>query len=184
MLREAGGDPRAAKAERQAAARREPDTVADVVNRFLARLTDKGRAPSYVENTKRNFENHFILEWGKRDIRTVTVRDVADLLRDVKTKPEKAGDKERPRGGRIAANRVLSAVQGLFNFARREGLIELSPAELADRVGKETRRERTLTAAEIAAVWQATKDLDDPFGPFFRLCLLTGQRREEVARMK
>jgi integrase len=53
-----------------------------------------------------------------------------------------------------------------------------------ERPGEETQRERTLTADEIAAVWSGADTLGYPFGPYFQLALLTGQRRDEVARMR
>jgi hypothetical protein len=43
-----------------------------------------------------------------------------------------------------------------------------------------TERERVLSDAEIAEVWAAADRLAYPFGPFFKLAILTLQRREEV----
>ena len=42
-------------------------------------------------------------------------------------------------------------------------------------------RERVLADRELAVVWKAADTLGDPFAPFFRLLILTGQRRSEVA---
>jgi integrase len=44
-------------------------------------------------------------------------------------------------------------------------------------------RDRVLSDEELAALWQATGSIGHPFGPLFRLLILTGQRREEVAGM-
>nr|WP_281384777.1 site-specific integrase [Novosphingobium piscinae] len=44
-------------------------------------------------------------------------------------------------------------------------------------------RDRVLTDDELAAVWSAAVDLRDPYGAFYRLLILTGQRREEVSGM-
>lgn len=41
--------------------------------------------------------------------------------------------------------------------------------------------ERTLSDNELAEVWRATESLGYPFGPFFQLLILTGQRLREVA---
>jgi integrase len=48
----------------------------------------------------------------------------------------------------------------------------------------EQSRDRVLSDEELALVWQGTDDLGWPFGPLFKLLLLTGQRRAEVAAMR
>ena len=48
----------------------------------------------------------------------------------------------------------------------------------------ECKRERTLSADEIPLVWAAAGGLGYPFGQFFKIALVTGQRREEVAGMR
>lgn len=45
-------------------------------------------------------------------------------------------------------------------------------------------RDRVLTDDELAEVWSAVGQLADPWGPFYRLAILTGQRREEVAALR
>ena len=45
-------------------------------------------------------------------------------------------------------------------------------------------RDRQLTKDEIKSLWCATEQMEYPFCPFYRLLLLTGQRREEVAGME
>ena len=80
MLSE-GKDPAAAKAATKEAAAQAPDTVAKLVDQFIKRsLEAKGRAPRYIQETRRNFGNHVVPRWGERDIRTITRRDVTDLL--------------------------------------------------------------------------------------------------------
>jgi integrase len=44
-------------------------------------------------------------------------------------------------------------------------------------------RDRELTENEIRWLWSATENIGQPFGPLVRLLLLTGARREEIARM-
>jgi integrase len=55
---------------------------------------------------------------------------------------------------------------------------------MAEAPGEETSRERVLTDREIAVVWSAANSIPYPFGPFIQVCVLTGQRRSEVARMQ
>ena len=185
---QAGTDPGAAKAEAKAEAARAPDTIANVVELFIKRsLEAKGRAPRYIEETRRSFRLHVLSRWGDRDITTISRRDVIGLLDQVMDHGStvRADDKRKKvPGGPIAANRTLSAIRALFNFALRRGIIESTPVALVERPGEETQRERTLTADEIAAVWSGADTLGYPFGQYFQLALLTGQRRDEVARMR
>jgi integrase len=63
---------------------------------------------------------------------------------------------------------AASPVQGLMRG-------ELAPAE---DVG------RSLTDDELRAVWQAAGEIGYPFGPYYRLLILTGQRRNEWAEAR
>lgn len=40
--------------------------------------------------------------------------------------------------------------------------------------------DRALTDDELRAIWRATDRMTYPFGPYFKLMILTGQRRNEV----
>jgi integrase len=184
-----GKDPTAAKTEAKAAAARAPDTIANVVELFIKRgLELKHRAPRYIEETRRNFRNHVLPRWGERDIKSITRRDVIELLDAVMDHGSvvKRGDGKRHTapGGPISANRTLAAIRALFNFALRRGIIDSTPVALVERPGEETSRDRTLNADETRAVWQAADGVGYPFGAFFRLALLTAQRRDEVAGMR
>src|SRR3546814_704656 len=45
-------------------------------------------------------------------------------------------------------------------------------------------RERNLSMDELRRVWDAAGDMGYPFGPMYRLLILTGQRRSEVAELE
>ena len=184
-----GKDPAADRAETKAAAARAPDTVANVVDLFIRRsLEAKNRAPRYVTETRRNFDLHVLPRWEGRDIKTITKRDVIDLLDSIADGGAKVkgpdGKRRTVKGGPIAANRTLAAVKACFNFAVRRGILEASPVALVERPGAETERERALSDDEIRALWPLMGAMGYPFGGFLRLALLTGQRRGEVAGMR
>jgi integrase len=160
--------------EQKTAARRTPDNIEAVTEDFVQRyLVGKGRAKSYIEDARAIFANHVLPRWRGRDIKTITRRDVIELL-------DAISDAGKP----IAANRTLAAVRKLFNWALQRGIIDASPGALVEMPGAERKRERTLAADEIRAVWTAAGELGYPFGEFFRIALVTGQRREEVAQMR
>src|SRR5215472_5191586 len=166
-----GGDP---AEDQKSAARRRPDNIEAVSEDFIQRfLAGKGRAKSYIEDARATFANHVLPRWRGRDIKTITRRDVIELL-------DAISDAGKP----IAANRTLAAIRKLFNWALQRGIIDASPVALVEMPGVERRRERTLSPDEIRVVWAAAGELGYPFGHFFRMALATGQRREEVAHMR
>ena len=57
-------------------------------------------------------------------------------------------------------------------------VIGSSPRSL---IGAKQPRQRTLSDAELRALWQASETIGYPFGPLYRLLLLTGARKSEVA---
>jgi integrase len=160
--------------EQKAAARRSYDDIEAVTENFIQRyLEGKGRAKSYIDDTRATFANHVLPGWRGRDIKTITRRDVIELIDGIV-------DAGKP----VAANRTLAAVRKLFNWAVQRGIIETSPVALVEMPAAERKRERTLAPDEIRVIWAATDQLGYPFGHFFRMALATGQRREEVAQMR
>ena len=82
--------------------------------------------------------------------------------------------------GAVSANRFRATVSSFFNWAAREGLIDINPAAFTNK-RSETPRDRVLADDEIRAIWAALP-LGD-FGDIIRLLLLTGQRRGEIAEL-
>ena len=165
-----GLDPGAAKQ----AGRRAPDTVENVVDEFIRRhLEAQRRSPSYIKETRRIFEKHMLPRWRGRDIKSITRRDVLDLL-----------DTIADAGTPVMANRTLSAVRKLFNWAISRDVVEVSPVARVGKPGAETRRERSLSDDEIRLLWQVLEEVGYPFGPFLRFALVTAQRKGEIASLR
>jgi integrase len=183
-----GDDPQVQKEqERAQAAAPRPDTFADIVRAFLTMLAKKDRADRYVVETGRNLANHVVPRWGGLALSEISRKDVIAMLDDIAengTLRLVDGKKVRASGGGIAANRVLAGVRAMFNFAIRRGLVDVNPCTLVERPGHEAARDRTLSKDEIRELWPAFAALAYPFGVFFQICLLTGQRRGEVAGMR
>jgi integrase len=179
-------------AERQAEIANK-DTVAAVVEAYLADLAKrpkkKGgmRAPRYIEETRRNFGNHVLPRWATLNVRDITRRDVGDLLESVMDEGstvKQPGKRRTMPGGKIAANRTLAAIRAMFNYAMRRGIIDTTPVAMVEPPAVEKPRDRTLAPPEIAAIWKAAAGMSYPFGPYFRLALVLGQRRNEIAGMR
>ena len=87
-------------------------------------------------------------------------------------------------GKAVTAGRTMAYARACFAWGKRRGKVSENPfAELPIAAGA-TDRERALSDGEIAEVWAAADTLGYPFGPFYKLLILTLQRREEVAGMR
>ena len=166
---ENGGDPRAAKREGR---ERPSDLFEDVADLFVERYAKK--ANKGWKETERIFRKYVNPRWGRRRLGSISRADVVSLLDDV-----------QDAHGLYMANRVLAQVRKLFNWALVErALIEATPIVPGmARIG-EKKRDRVLDDSEITELLSVWDSLGYPFGPLFKLLLVTGQRRSEVAGMR
>jgi integrase len=83
--------------------------------------------------------------------------------------------------GPVAADRARSTLSAMFAWAIGEGLCDVNPVVGTNKASEDKPRERTLTDAELAAVWNTTPESD--YGRIVRLLMLTAQRRDEIASL-
>jgi integrase len=175
-LIEKGVDPKAEEARQRAAAlRQQRHTFAAVAAEFLDRHA-AGLKKS-VE-ARRIIEQEFVKRWGPRPITDILPEEVAAAIRAIVK-----------RGAPYQAHNALGYIRRLFNWAigTHEFGIDESPVERLkpkDLIGKRESRDRVLTDDELRAVWKAADGLGYPYGPLFRLLILSGQREREVADMR
>jgi integrase len=92
---------------------------------------------------------------------------------------------DKLQGRSHASARVLFAdIRPIFAWALDRAAIEVNP--IAGMRGPQPldARDRVLSDEEIKAFWEAASELSWPFENVFKVLLLTGQRREEVAGMR
>jgi Arm DNA-binding domain/Phage integrase central domain len=82
------------------------------------------------------------------------------------------------------ANRALSAIKKLLNWALNRGMIDVNPIAGQRMPTKECARDRILSDDEIERLICAAKVEGHPFGIIYLVLLLTGQRRGEVSAMR
>jgi integrase len=167
-----GKDPAVARKATQAAASANPDR--DLIRQLSATFVDrycKPRNRSWAE-VERQFKAEINPKWGARRVQDIKKRDVLDLL-----------DGIVDRGSPVTANRVFATLRKFFNWLVERDVLESSPCAGVKKPTAEHSRDRILTDDEIKLFWKATAWFEYPFGPIWRLLLLTGQRREEVAGM-
>lgn len=171
-----GIDPKAEEArERAAAQRRQVNTFAAVAAEFLER-----HAAGLKKNAEANriINGEFVKRWGAWPITDIMPEEIAASIRAIVK-----------RGSPYQAHNALGYIRRLFNWAigthefgiRTSPVAQLKPKDL---IGKREARERTLSDDELYAVWSATGEMGYPYGPVFRLLILTGQREREVAEMR
>jgi integrase len=153
--------------------RRLKTTFASVADEFIAYIHNKLklRTAAVMEH---NLRKTFIKRWGARPITEITSSDVSRVIGD-------AVDRE----AKYQAFHDLALIRRLFNWAigtDRYGL-EANPCRrlnTEDLIGERLARDRVLTDDELRALWRATDGLGYPYGPLYRLLLLTGLRLGEV----
>ena len=151
----------------------ESDIFRDIAAQFVERHVKRNTRVSSARETERLLNKEVLPKWGKKRVQDITKRHVLDLLEDIVV-----------RGGGLTANRALSAIRKLFNWATQQDIIDVSPVARIRPLLIERSRDRILSNEEIRWLWKACECVGYPFGPFVQLLLLTGQRRREVAGMR
>lgn len=165
-----GRDPAGEKREAEAA--KEPAQAATV--EALVGQYDKEHL-STIRSGKsvRRYLDRFAVEhWGTRDVRSITAQEVRELLSKAAATP-------------ILRNRLHSYLRHWFNWCvDPHGVLPVSPMVAVKRPQKrEESKDRVLSDDEIRWFWKACEKVGEPWGPFGKVLLLTGQRLNEVAKM-
>ncbi len=95
-----------------------------------------------------------------------------------------AVDRKAQEGRRPYANRIRAALIAFANWAFLRGYADEPIGAGIGKATKERARDRVLSLDEVRDIWRSTLDMGDLWGPFFRLMILTGQRRGEVSRLR
>jgi integrase len=162
-----GDDPR-----RSAAKLKNMSTFGAIIEDYLQRhVAGKRKA----KDVNREIRKELLPRWRNKPLASITRQDVIQLVDEIKD-----------RGAVYQAHNILGHVKTFFNWAIERGIygIEASPCDRmkpSRLIGPKHPRERILSDIEIAAFWKASGKLKYPIGPLFRMLLLTGQRKSEVA---
>ncbi len=112
--------------------------------------------------------DRMLAAWPSRDLRAIRKEDVVKLL-------DAAADR-----GASAENTTWQVCKAFFRFCETRLTDFRSPAATIRRPQKQTERDRVLTDAELATVWNAAKP-QNAEGRLCRMLILTGARRDEMA---
>jgi integrase len=158
-----------AQEKREARRRLAAGTFKEVAERYL--MTN-GRSNKSWSETRRLLEYDALPELGNKPMVTVTRADVATLLDNVAARKPSV------------ARALFAALRPMFRWAVDRGIVDVNPITDLRGPAPLPSRCRVLSADEIKTFWKAIERLGWPFYPIYRLLLLTGQRREEVAGMR
>jgi integrase len=125
------------------------------------------------KDTAGHLRNHLGRQLGERPIGAIARSDLISVV-----------DSMRQDGIAQGTNRMLAHTKRFFGWCVERGIIDRSPALDIRPPVKERSRDRVLTDYEIKRIWKATQEIEFPVGPAVQMLLLTGQRRDEVSRMR
>ena len=166
-----GTDPKEEEERKQRAAeRKRADSFDAALEAYSKRVLSKLRRGHIVEKELRKVFGEEA-DWSGKPLTSIERQDVIDALA------------EKPL---YQAHNLFSGLRAMFNWAIESGAygLEHSPC---DRIrpkrlfGERKPRQRVLTDAELRAFWRAAGQMAYPFGPLYRLLLLTGCRKSEIA---
>lgn len=137
-----------------------------------ASLHLKHRRPRYAAEAQRAIRLAFG-EYLKRPAAQLTRQEAITVL-----------DGLAHAGKAVMAGQTLAYARSCFGWAEKRGRVPSNPFAGLPIAPAGTERERVLADDELHEAWEAAGTLPYPFGPFYRLVILTLQRREEVAGMR
>jgi integrase len=162
-----GRDPAAEKLELRR--RQVVDRIDDLVEAFIADHVSKLRSGGELSRLLRR---ELILRWGARSVHDIKRRDISDLVFEAAV--------ER---GDHSAHKLLKTVKRFFSWCVGRAVLETSPGIGVKSPLKAASRDRVLTDEELARILRGARQIGGPYGAIIEFLILTGQRREEVARM-
>lgn len=121
-----------------------------------------------VSDYRRIIGRHF--DFGSKSLATITKADVIARLDKLKHVPS-----ER--------HHAFVAARAYFNWCVKQGMLEQSPIASIAPTTATPARDRLLSDAELATVYNHASTFSQPFGLLIRLLIHTGLRRSEVAHL-
>jgi integrase len=164
----AGRDPAAEK--REAKRRIMADRVEGLLEAFIAQRLSQNRSAAEISRLLRREVGK---PWAGRSIHEIGKRDVVEVISAIEQ-----------RGAPAAANKTLKSIKTFLRWCVGRAILDQSPAEGVPLPAREVARDRVLNDQELGQVILAARKIGGSYGGIVALLALTGQRREEVARLQ
>jgi integrase len=147
-------------------------TFATFWDEYMAKYSRIRKKERTIQEDEKTYRNYLSV-LATRKLSKITKQDCQKLHHELADKTSGA-----------TANRALAVLSSALGVAQDWGYMPDNPAKSVKRF-TETARDRYIQSDEMMPFWQAL--LDEPnrdFADFFMVCLLTGQRREDVLSMR
>jgi integrase len=155
--------------KREAKRRIVTDQVGDLLETYITQHVSQNRSAGEMSRLLRREVGR---PWGTRSIHEISKRDVVELISAIEQ-----------RGAPSAANKTLKSIKTFLRWSVGRAVLDQSPAEGIPLPTKEVARDRVLTDHELVQIVLGARKVGGPYGSIVEFLALTGQRREEVARM-
>ena len=148
---------------------RDADTIRELVENYLEKWARPRKRSAYED--ERILRKDVIPAWGHRKARSITRREVIDLL-----------DGIVERGAPIQANRTLAVIRRMFRWALSRDILDATPCAGIEAPSGERKRERVLSTEEISRFWHGLDHapMSEMVRLALRLQLVTAQRKGEL----
>lgn len=143
-------------------------TFAEALPRFIDE-NYRDKRESTKKEMNRSIRRHFFPKLHRHKMIEITDRDIGKCLDMIHARSEKL--------------HAFRAARAFFNWCAKppRRFLQLNPFQGYEAPGKDVRRSRVLSEAELAAVWKAA---NGPFGDMIKLLVLLGLRKGEASRMR
>ena len=158
-----------AQAKKEAREKLTGQTLKEAMERFLASNKRTGR---YWVHKQARLLGKDMEPLHGRPVASIKRSDVLAVIDKVKARSE------------AAARLLFVDLRPFFKWAVERELMETNPAAEMKPPAAAIKRDRVLEDHEVKAFWEAASDVSWPFASIYKLLLLTGARREEVAGMR
>lgn len=145
-----------------------PMTLKTAIDTFLT-VTELKTRPKTMEGYRGCFNRHFTPLFH-RSLRSLTTHELMGLVDGIAATPTEQ-------------LHLFVITKTFLRFCVRRRLLDTNPLDGLPAPGRYRTRERTLSDREIATVWRAATEHRFQIGIIIRLCILTGQRRGEIATL-
>ena len=162
-----GRDP--AEEKKQSRRRLVVDRIDDLIEAFIHEHISQTVSRNRISNLLRR---DVLPHWGAKSVHEIKKRDVSDLIGLISQRNPHAG------------HRLLKTLKTFFRWCVGRAVIDFSPVEGLSSGYRESSRDRVLTDQELATIIVAARQMPPPYGGVVELLALTGQRRQEVSKLK
>jgi len=174
-----GENPARAVKEQKVAAHAAERTIADLADMFFVSTEAKLRKDTTNLHEEGVWRNHISPRIGRKALSELKRVEVRTFVREVAA-----------ASGPRTANYAQAVLRRIYNFAIREEMIEVNPAQFR-QLFKHQSRERVLTSRELACLWSTFElgkserglGFSEPTAISLQLCTTTLQRSGEVIGM-